>query len=502
MSGSRPTAASPTPPLAELALPAPAPGGAAQPLVAVAVSGGRDSMALLHAVCTQVAAQANAASTPIAALHVHHGLMPEADAWADLVQTTCAQWQQALGVTLTAQVHRNTLPPPAGESVEAWARRMRYRALAAMAAELGTAQVLLAHHQQDQAETVLLQALRGHALPGLAAMQVATQALGVTWLRPWLAQPAAAIAAYVQQHRVPHVQDASNHAPRFDRSRLRSQVWPALAGAFPQAATQLAQCASRAASAQALVAEVAAADAAACTDAAWADTASTDTAGDTRPVGATSTLALARWAALSPARRWHALAHWLGVGGVGSASAAQVDALAAALHPRAQGRWQVGARWVAAYRGQLHWLARHQPQAPASPSVAGAGAGTPQRWQAHAPGRYPLPAWGGTLVVHVASREGLAPALLQAGVALAARSGGERFALAPQGTPRSLKKQYQARGVPAWQRSGPLLLAADGSVLFAPGMGVDARHWAPVGAPQWRLAWEAPDVPVAQSSVS
>ena len=114
-------------------------------LVAVAVSGGRDSMALLH--CTARAAKA--LGIQVIALHVHHGLQKQADEWAAIIEKACKRWSVGIAT------RRLEAKPPKGDSVEAWARRERYAALAAMAQEAGAGLVLLAHHQRDQAETFL-----------------------------------------------------------------------------------------------------------------------------------------------------------------------------------------------------------------------------------------------------------------------------------------------------------------------------------------------------------
>ena len=118
--------------------------------------------------------------------------------------------------------------PAKGESVEAWARRERRAALARMAHDAGVGAILLAHHRRDQAETVLLQALRGAGPAGLAAMPRAVQRDGLWWLRPWLERPREAIEAYVRQHKLRFVDDASNADERFARSRVREKVWSAL----------------------------------------------------------------------------------------------------------------------------------------------------------------------------------------------------------------------------------------------------------------------------------
>ena len=145
------------------------------PRIAVACSGGRDSIALLHV----TARAARPLGVEVVALHVHHGLMSAADAWLAQLRAQCAQWAEA-GLPVRLVFTRLTERPAPGDSVEAWARGARYRALAEMARAAGCDAVLLAHHRRDQAETFLLQALRGagatHAwcevfLPGLGWLE-------------------------------------------------------------------------------------------------------------------------------------------------------------------------------------------------------------------------------------------------------------------------------------------------------------------------------------------
>jgi tRNA(Ile)-lysidine synthase len=210
-------------------------------VVAVATSGGRDSIALLHATLHC----AKALGLRVVALHVHHGLMPDADAWASNLEACCTRWAD-LGWPLSFACTRLTGRPGRGDSVEAWARRERYAALARMARKAGASLVLLAHHRRDQAETVLLQALRGAGPAGLAAMPRSVERDGLTWARPWLAQPAQAIDAYVEGHGLLFVVDPSNADPRHARSRLRASVMPPLREAFPEAETALATVARQA----------------------------------------------------------------------------------------------------------------------------------------------------------------------------------------------------------------------------------------------------------------
>lgn len=224
---------------------------ASRPRIAVAASGGRDSTALLH--MTARAALDGALSADNAklqaplevwALHVHHGLMPQADAWLEQLQAQCARWARR-GLPVRFKATRLQGAPAKGESVEAWARKERYQALARMALQEGASTVLLAHHRRDQAETLLLQALRGAGAAGMAGMPREVVRDGVTWVRPWLEMPREAIEAYVKTHRLRVIEDPSNSDSRFARNRLRLKVWPALLEAFPHAEVALAGAAQR-----------------------------------------------------------------------------------------------------------------------------------------------------------------------------------------------------------------------------------------------------------------
>lgn len=276
-----PTAASPTRETAE----SPAVGSDARRL-GVAVSGGRDSIALLHAVVRQ----ARGTGLEVWALHVHHGLMLQGDEWWKTVEQQCTRWRRR-GWPVRFKGERLSGRPSAGESIEAWARAGRYTALARMAHQLDLSLVLLAHHRQDQAETVLLQALRSGGPAGLSAMPRSIQRQGIQWVRPWLDQPRSALEAYVRKFRLQYVNDPSNHDLRLGRSRLREQVWEALSGAFPHAEKALAGTALRMQEAAACNAELAAMDMATCVEEGGA-------------------LLLASWAQLSAARRANVLRHW------------------------------------------------------------------------------------------------------------------------------------------------------------------------------------------------
>jgi hypothetical protein len=151
--------------------------------------------------------------------------------------------------------------------------------------------VLLAHHRRDQAETWLLQALRGAGAAGLSAMPAVTERGGLIWARPWLDQRPEAIQAYVDRYRIRHVEDPSNQDPRYARSRLRQQVWPVLSQAFPDAEQCLHAAAAHAQEDTQLRTEVAAMDLPA--------------------LDAAAGLRVADWLLLPPARRALAMRAWL-----------------------------------------------------------------------------------------------------------------------------------------------------------------------------------------------
>lgn len=420
--------------------------------VAVAASGGRDSTALLH--CTARAAAA--LGVEVVALHVHHGLQAQAETWLAQVRRQAQRW----GVEFACQ--RLLTQPQSGDSIEAWARRERYRALAELAHASGCGVVLLAHHRRDQAETWLLQALRGGGPPGLAAMPREAQRDGLRWCRPWLDQPREAIEAYVRRHRLAHVEDPSNADPRHARNRLRLQVWPALQSAFADAETAICAAAGRAQQAAALADEVAELD--------------------LPPLLRGAALCVADWCVLPTQRRRNALKAWLAKALGRGSPHSLVERLMTELPTAQSARWEASGSWLHLHRGLLQTALR-TPRL-VRPSVSGA---TPPL-DFSRPGRHPLPTWHGHFEVTEVAAGGAPPGLLR-GLLVGERRGGERFRLGPEATARGLKKQFQARAVPAWARDGPLLFAPGGQLVFVPGLGIEGACQATPGQPQFGLTW-------------
>jgi len=425
--------------------------------IAVAYSGGRDSTALLHATLVQAAE----IGVEVVALHVHHGLSPNADHWLAHCEAQCERWaRRGLPVRLVAQ--RITERPRRGDSVEAWARQVRYRALRTAALEAGASAVLLAHHQRDQAETVLLQALRGAGPAGLAGMPARVERDGLVWLRPWLARPRREIDAYVRRHRLAHIDDESNIDPRFARNRLRLEVWPALSVAFADAETTLAATAAWAAEANQALNELAQADLA--------------------DVSNERVLDVTRWRSLSPARRSNVLRAWLkrAAGGQG-APASLVQRLLEELPARRTARWPHPAGELRLYRAFL--------SLDTTAALRGGQTVRETTLQVHRAGRYRLPGWGGALRV-ARVHDGGVPLAWLGQLELRAREGAEQFQAGIGRPPRSLKKQFQSAGVPEWERAGPLVYSG-GQLVFVPGLGLDARVIGLPGQPLVALHWEA-----------
>jgi len=176
--------------------------------VLVGFSGGLDSSVLLHRLN-----QETTLAGRLRAIHVHHGLHPEADAWQRQCEAVCAAWSIPL-TCIRVHVNRHS-----GNGLEAAARAARHAAFAD-AMEPDTI-LALAHHQDDQAETMLLRALRGSGVDGLAAMR-AWRHFANGWLwRPLLNVPRARLHTWASTHDLTWIDDPGNADTRFDRNYLR-----------------------------------------------------------------------------------------------------------------------------------------------------------------------------------------------------------------------------------------------------------------------------------------
>ncbi len=184
----------------------------------VGFSGGLDSSVLLHLLRAQLPERS------ISAIHVNHGLSPHADQW----QEHCRQWADALGVSFVAE---RVNVRQAGSGLEDAARAARYSAFAKHLPKGGI--LLLGHHGDDQAETVLLRLLRGAGPKGLAAMEPLRVFEQGYLLRPLLAVSRSDLERYARDHQLDWIEDESNHSDQFDRNFLRNEVMPRLLQRWP-----------------------------------------------------------------------------------------------------------------------------------------------------------------------------------------------------------------------------------------------------------------------------
>jgi tRNA(Ile)-lysidine synthase len=422
--------------------------------IAVALSGGRDSVVLFDA----VAELADRAPYSVVAFHVDHGLSPHAGAWAQFAKNVCA----TRGVGCRVRKVRVARAPRA--SLEASARTARYEALESMARVESVQAVLLAHHADDQAETTLLQLLRGAGPRGLAAMPAARFDGNVWWLRPLLELPRARLAAYAAALRLDHVDDESNADPRYRRNALRASVVPELrkiASGYPVGLLRSAQLQ---------------ADAAALLD----DLARIDA----RELQTSAGLDRAGLARLDDARARNVLRWFLRQQGLPAPSQARLRAMTAQLKAAASDArvelWHAGAR-IGVHRGRI---VMHPP---ASPAFETPWDGADEVALPH-----------GTLRLTRARGEGIGlQHLASARVTIRSGSRGERLQLAGRSARRNVADLLREAGVPHWERRAlPRVVCGDALAAVVP-LGVDVRFAAAALEPgitfEWRPATQRPE---------
>ncbi|MCS6787141.1 MAG: tRNA lysidine(34) synthetase TilS [Thiobacillaceae bacterium] len=413
--------------------------------IAVGLSGGVDSVVLLHALKRLEAQHGHRLS----AVHVHHGLSPRADDWAAF----CVRYCQRLGVPIELARVQVT---PAGRGLEAAARVARYQVFAALSVDF----VALAHQLDDQAETVLHHLLRGSGPDGLAGMPVERALPGgrVRLLRPLLSLPRAAIEAYAVREGLSWVEDDSNLDPSLTRNYLRRQVLPLVEARFPAWRETVARSARLCAEAAGLLQQLARLDAEAATT-----------------QGGLGLEALRR---LDRPRARNLLRFYLRDQGAAQWSQARLEAvldqlLGAGADNRidialAQGRLRV-------WRGRV-WCVPPAPSTPAEPVP----------WR----GEHLLAFGAGCLRFEPAVGAGVSRArLMQAPVSVRLRRGGERLQPDCARPRRSLKHLWQEGGIPPWERARLPLVYAGEALVWAAGVGVDCAYQARADEPGLLIAW-------------
>ncbi|WP_372718166.1 tRNA lysidine(34) synthetase TilS [Immundisolibacter sp.] len=410
--------------------------------VRVAFSGGRDSHVLLHWLAAQRAALA---PHRLCAVHVDHRLHADSTHWAQHCAAVCAD------LDLPLEVLEVDAKGASGESPEAAARAARYRALAISMS--GGDLVLTAHHQTDQAETLLLALLRGAGLAGAAAMPARRPFGGGCLLRPLLDWPSSRLAEYAQAHGLNWVPDPSNADNRYDRNFLRQRVLPVLAEHWPAASVALARHAAHAADAQTLLEELA-----------------------TRDGATAQNLPLTQLVALSAPRQRNLLRCWLRAHGVQAPSTARLEELrrqALSAGTDRQPRVLFGTHAVRVWRGRLYLTSEPLPSAPQttlswSPAQALELPGLGRLWAQPAVG------------------EGIAAALLGEHPLLEVR-----FRANSSVPGRSLRKRLQTLAVPPWQRQTLPLLFHGNRLLQIGGEAPLAGWRAGPNQPGIRILWQS-----------
>ncbi|HMH87365.1 MAG TPA: tRNA lysidine(34) synthetase TilS [Steroidobacteraceae bacterium] len=417
--------------------------------IVVALSGGADSAALLAGLA---ALSGGFRGLPLRAVHIDHGLQAAAAEFRDACRNLC----EHLGVRL--ELIRVEVQSEAGLSIEAAARDARYAALAAQLRPLEC--LLTAHHRQDQAETLLLQALRGSGVKGMSAMPLC-RVLGLGWhVRPVLDVPQRELLQLGGRLGNSKVLDPMNEDLRFDRSYLRKAIWPLIETRWPGADIALSRSARHMAEAQELLDGVAAADVARLRD------------GDALSVPALR--------ALPPANRMNAIRAWLGEAGVEAPSTARLaEALRQVFEADADHQPAIawGDKALRRYRQRLFLTEADCPR------LEGA-----RPWTAVLGSSIALGANLGYLTWS-AQTGGIAADALPSVVIVRRREGGETLKPARSAKTQTVQHLCQAQGVLPWMRDAlPLVFAGDELIAVAD-LWLEARWCAAPDAPGLKIAW-------------
>ncbi len=401
------------------------------------LSGGMDSVVLLH-VLHRLAPELG---FTLSAMHVHHGISPNADAWA----TFCTQLCERYAIPLEIK-HVDIAPLKDAHGIEASARKLRHAAFAASDCR----HIALAHHADDQAETLMLQLLRGAGLRGVSAMPIVREQGSQLLLRPMLAFGRTELLAYARQQGLEWIEDESNADEQYPRNFLRHRLFPVLQERFPAWRETLGRSAQHFAEAAEILDEVAQAD------------------GAGEPL-----LAVAQLDALTPARGKNLLRHFLhGQGAPMPQDAQLADMLRQLCGARDNadvcvnfGDWQ-----VRRYRGHVHAMRALPPFDPA----------LRMEWRGE-PSIY-WPPLQREVHFTAALGQGISREKLALGaVSLRMRNGGETLRPHPLAATRSMKNLLQQHGVPPWQRERLPLLYCGEALVCVIGVAVASEFQAGEG---------------------
>jgi tRNA(Ile)-lysidine synthase len=401
------------------------------------LSGGMDSVVLLH-VLHRLAPRLG---YTLYVMHVHHGISPNADAWARFCTETCERYAIPLEIR-----HVDITPLKDAHGTEASARKLRHAAFA----ESDCRYIALAHHADDQAETLMLQLLRGAGLRGVSAMPLVREQGSQLLLRPLLSFGRRELLAYAQQHALQWIEDESNADDSYPRNFLRHRLFPLLQERFPAWRDTLGRSAQHFAEAAGMLDEVALADGA-----------------------GVQLLAVAQLEALSLPRGKNLLRHFLHGQGAPMPQEAQLDDMLRQLCGARDnadvcvnfGEWQ-----VRRYRGHIHVM-RALPAF--DPALC-------LEWRGESALYWP-PLQREVRFTQMVGEGISRTKLVQGQVSLRLRSGGETLRPQPLATRRSMKNLLQEHGVPPWQRERLPLLYCGEALVCVVGVAVAAEFQAGEG---------------------
>jgi len=386
----------------------------------IAFSGGLDSTVLAHA----LARNSDVPDVPVLAIHVDHALQTDSADWSK----HCAKIAAELEIEFRSLLVEVQLE--SGKGPEASARDARY---AALHAELSNDDWLLsAHHREDQAETLLLNLIRGSGPAGVAGIGDVRR-FGPGWLvRPMLNVARADIEQYANDLDLHWVEDPSNEEQRFDRNFLRHEVLPRMKSRWPDVATRLQRSAGHAGEASQLLIELAAID--------------------LESLGSRATrLPIDGLLRLSVARQRNVIRFALRELGLSTPTAVQLERILKEVIP-ARVDAQPLVSWAGAsvrrYRNGLYLLPENLADAVESESLSGAD--------------LELGIGLGTLHFEPGADIGISPELFNSGLTIKPRTGGEEIQLQGQTHTSKLKKLLQEEGVVPWMRDRlPLIYSGD-----------------------------------------
>lgn len=413
----------------------------------IAYSGGLDSHVLLHALA-QIREQIP--GLVLRAVHVHHGLSPYADDWVRHCREVCA------GLRLAFRCEYIQAAPQPGESVEAWAREKRYAIFAKRL--MNDAVLLTAHTQDDQAETLLLQLLRGAGPKGLAAMPACQSFHSGRLLRPFLDLSRRQLQDYARLQSLCWIEDASNQDSRFDRNFIRHQVMPILRQRWPAAAKNLSRSALHCAEADSNAGELALID-----------------LGGEYP----ENLPIDLLRSLSPRRQRNALRHWLSslscqMPNTRHTQIIQRDLINGRHDSRAEFNW---GKWRIRRHRQYLMVESVKNPLTIAQRIA---------WDLSNP--LQLPGGLGELFARPQqSGGGISLKIDAARLSIGFRRGGERCRLPGRKHSTSLKKLFQEWRTPPWQRSRIPLLYYENELIAVIGYMISAQFCAAAGEPGWEI---------------